>query len=142
MPTQLEYDDWTNVQLFVCMVCYGFDTVYITLFNLHNCVFQNIIQDVGAVQIFISCDDGTEDSISWVKSMREEDYCFEKKFVGAMRGAVESQARDIKEAWRFIEKTKYMHNVSHIYIYSYVNYSNRRRSSAGRVAVNAVSRKP
>ena len=44
-------------------------------------------------QIHIRTSDGDEDSISWVKSMRREDYSIEKKLTSAMRHSIEGQIR-------------------------------------------------
>eukprot|EP00547_Thalassionema_nitzschioides_P004207 CAMPEP_0194216238 /NCGR_PEP_ID=MMETSP0156-20130528/18600_1 /TAXON_ID=33649 /ORGANISM="Thalassionema nitzschioides, Strain L26-B" /LENGTH=278 /DNA_ID=CAMNT_0038944957 /DNA_START=117 /DNA_END=954 /DNA_ORIENTATION=+ len=49
-------------------------------------------------QIFIQTSNGCVDSISWVKSMRREDYSIEKKLTSAMRHSIEDQIRSFRRS--------------------------------------------
>jgi 5-methylcytosine-specific restriction endonuclease McrA len=51
-------------------------------------------------QIRVQTSDGDEDSISWVKSMRSEDYSVEKKLTSAMRHAIEIQIKKFRSSNR------------------------------------------
>jgi 5-methylcytosine-specific restriction endonuclease McrA len=52
--------------------------------------------DAKDYQIMIVTSDGEEDSISWVKSMRSEDYSVEKKLTQALRFSIESQTAEFR----------------------------------------------
>ena len=52
----------------------------------------------GDYQIWYHTSDGLEDSISWVKSMRKEDYSISKKLTSAMRYSIEGQVRTFRQS--------------------------------------------
>lgn len=52
----------------------------------------------GDYQIWYRTSDGLEDSISWVKSMRKEDYSISKKLTSAMRYSIEGQVRLFRQS--------------------------------------------
>jgi 5-methylcytosine-specific restriction endonuclease McrA len=51
------------------------------------------VLEIPDYQICIHTSDGDEDSISWVKSMRQEDYSIEKKLTSSLRYSIENQIR-------------------------------------------------
>lgn len=70
--------------------------IYIVIFPKAARKPVHLLQPVD-YQVCYRTSDGLNDSISWVKSMRREDYSVAKKLTTAMRYAIEGQVKDFRQ---------------------------------------------